>query len=445
MPCEISKHCMSCGGGETLHQCATCKDRLKNTGCGQALCEACIKKPDDLGMFGAIPQDADIGFVCCACIKHLERLEQEKLFQQLKGPSSEKILRTVSERFPWALSIAQASPEELLDALQFCKRKLSGHRTVAALAESLANSNSHAALLIQQMGQNLAGAAQPNASLASRALRTFVKNQCPSIKYKTLLLPPNGSIHKATRHFQDMLKVEDPLVVALAQERLFLCEWAESAYRPVTSEKQRRKGEFPEVPEFALHILRGTLKSLSVKIKSGAAKDQEADMMVKAWYADHISWATTWAMMERSAPTPQLAITAYGEPRQPTLPAHTPKGFGKKGKDQGKNPNWIPKPDKRETLEPPAKHPRTLEPAFGQPSFDSLLTGTPSLDSVDKMYKLYKDQTRQFFLENCRNCFLAGKGQVKHNLYQCQQMGNECLLRCVKCKLGNHWASQCKA
>ena len=224
MPCEISKHCMSCGVGEALLQCGTCKDRLKDVGSGQALCEACIRKPDELGLFGANPTAGGMGFVCTACIKYLERIEQEKLFQELKGPSSEKILRTVSAKFPWALVIAQASPEELLDGLQFCKRKLSGHRTVAALAESLANSNSHAALLIQQMGQNLAGAAQPNDSLASRALRTFVKNQCPSIKYKALLLPPNGSIHKATRHFQDMLKVEYPLVVALAQERLFLCE-----------------------------------------------------------------------------------------------------------------------------------------------------------------------------------------------------------------------------
>ena len=443
MPCEISKHCMSCGTGDSLHQCGTCKDRLKNTGSGQALCEACITKPDDLGMFGAMPKDAAMGFVCTPCIKHLERIEQEKLFQHLKGPSSEKILRMVSAKFPWALVIAQASPEELLDGLQFCKRKLSGHRTVAALAESLANSNSHAALLIQQMGQNLAGPANANASLATRALRTFVKNQCPSIKYKTLLLPPSGSIHKATRHFQDMLKVEDPLVVALAQERLFLCEWVESAYRPVTSEKQRRKGESPEVPEFALCILRGTFKSLSVKIKNGASQDQEADMMVKAWYADHISWATTWAMMEKRAPQ-LLAITAYGEPSQPTYPPHGVKGSGKKGKDASKKNGWMQKPEWGNTFEPPAKQSR-MEPPSTQPSFQDLLKGSDKTDSVPKMFKLYPAETKEFFRGVCRNCFTAGKGQVKHTLFDCQKLGNACVIRCARCKEANHWTNHCTA
>jgi len=431
---------MACGAGEALHHCKTCKDRLKNLGCGQALCEACIAKPDDLGMFGAKPEGGAMGFVCTACIKHLERREQEKLFQELKGPSSEKILRTVSAKFPWALSIAQASPEELLDALQFCKRKLSGHRTVAALAENLANTNSHAALLIQQMGQNLAGAAQPNTCLASRALRTFVKNQCPSIKYKALLLPPNGSIHKATRHFQDMLKVEDPLVVALAQERLFLCDWAESAYRPVTSERQRRKGEFPEVPEFALRILRCTLKSLSVKIKNAASKDQEAEMMVKAWYADHISWATTWAMMEKASSATLLAITANGEPRQPAYPPHnTNKGFGKRGKDSGKDPNWNQKPG-----EPPVKQPR-MEPPSDKPSWDTLIKGTDKAESVNLMYRFHPEASQKFWREICRNCFMAGKGQVKHNFFECQKLGNPCVMRCAKCKAGNHWTNQCTA
>jgi hypothetical protein len=166
-------------------------------------------------------------------------------------------------------------------------------------------------------------------------------------------------------------------------------------------------------------------------------------MMVKAWYADHISWATTWALMEKSSPTHQLAITANGEQRQPMLPSHTQKGFGKKGKDAGKNYNS--KPDWSETVVPPAKFPRMTETALGQPSFDALLKGSNRAEAVDKMYNLYSDQTRQFFLGVCRNCFLAGKGQVKHTFFQCQKLGNECVMQCVKCKLGNHWVSQCKA
>ena len=114
-------------------------------------------------------------------------------------------------------------------------------------------------------------------------LRTFVTNQCPVVKHKTLLEPLGGSIYKATRHFQDILKVEDVLVVALVQHRLFRCEWAESNFRPQANGKQKKSGDFPEVPDMALQILRLTFKSLSNKVKNAAMPDEEANLMVKAW------------------------------------------------------------------------------------------------------------------------------------------------------------------
>ena len=86
-----------------------------------------------------------------------------------------------------------------------------------ALAESLAHNNAQAAMLMQPLGHNLKDGKEDD-SMTTRVLRTFVKNQCPPIKYKSLLLPPTGSIYKTTRHFQDMLKVEDKLVVALAKD-----------------------------------------------------------------------------------------------------------------------------------------------------------------------------------------------------------------------------------
>jgi hypothetical protein len=50
---------------------------------------------------------------------------------------------------PGSARSSAAAPEDQLDALGFLKRKLSGHRTVQALAESLANSDTQAALLMQ--------------------------------------------------------------------------------------------------------------------------------------------------------------------------------------------------------------------------------------------------------------------------------------------------------
>ena len=401
-------------------------------------------------MFG---KKEGVSFLCNPCVKFEERKKQEELFQSLKGPSSEKILMKISTKFPWALTIAQASPDELLDALQTCKRKLSGCRTISALADNLANSNSQAALLLQNLKETGGGGVDSNSTLVTRTLRTFVKNQCPSIKYKSLLLPPDGSIHRATRHFQDMLKVEDPLVAALAQERIFLCEWAESNFRPTQSEKQRRKGVSLEVPEFALRILRCTFKSLSTKIKNAASKDEDSEMMVKAWYADHINWATTWALMGLSPAPPThypqqqqqqhqqrpkreiLAITAHGEPRQPEFP---PKGSGKKSKFSG---------GEKGNYEQQAKVPRFAPPApmvtatFDENSIDK----SGGNEAIAKTFAADPEKARAFWRENCRNCFLGGKGFVKHSLFECQKSGNKCLLLCTKCKTATHWINQCPA
>ena len=57
--------------------------------------------------------------------------------------------------------------------------------------------------------------------------------------------------------------------------------------------------------------------------------------------------------------------------------------------------------------------------------------------------KVFPIESRTFWREYCRNCFIAGKGFAKHTLYECQQLGNACYIRCQKCKEGNHWATDC--
>ena len=172
-----SDSCAACGKPDGLLQCDICKQRLGNIGSSQALCADCTSKPEECSPFGKPINDIDnpeviIGFICTPCSAFLKRKQQEKVFESLKGPSSETILRTISARFPWAIEIQQALPADLLEALQFCKRKLSGQRTVEQLAENLANYNTHAALLLQHMGAAVTG---NNDTMANKALKTFVR------------------------------------------------------------------------------------------------------------------------------------------------------------------------------------------------------------------------------------------------------------------------------
>ena len=337
MPCKAAADCRNCGAEQHLIQCHVCSDRLKEKGTSLALCKTCIENPTTLAAHGKRVKEGDsVHLHCSSCVAYLERLEQEKLFQRLKGPDPDQILRIVTQKFPWALTIANATPEDQLEALQFLKRQLSGHRTVQALAETLAASNHNAALLIHQLGSTIASGSSD--SINNKVLRTFVKKQCPTIKYKTLLMPPGGSIYKATRHFQDMLKVEDPLVAAMAEERLFLIERFEAMYRPQTSSRKRKVSEREEMPEAALHLLRSTFKSISNKIKSAASIDDEANTMLRMWYSDHLDWAQTWSQICRpdAAASSSVAVTSraivpWTEPAQAE-----PTWKGEKGKAKGK-------------------------------------------------------------------------------------------------------------
>ncbi len=242
MPIKQPSECQACGADPATFACATCADRLKNKGTAQGICTACAKDADVIITFGKlISVTGTDAFTCKPCLLYLERIQQEAILQKLQGPTPETILRTVATKFQWFLVVSKASIEERLDALQYLKRKLSGQRTFQTLATSMASTDPAAALLIQQLGlPNAGGSAEGAASSINPVLKSFVKNQCPVVQYKSLLLPPSGSIYKATQHFRDMLKVEDPLVVAMAHERLFLCEFFEAKYKPTLSEKTGR-------------------------------------------------------------------------------------------------------------------------------------------------------------------------------------------------------------
>ena len=460
MTTKAGSDCISCGVDAQLLQCATCKLRLKDKGSSVALCTKCAGDVPILSAFGtAVQSDSGTLFTCRSCVMFKERQQQELLFQKLKGPDPETILRMVAAKFPWSLVIAKAAPDEIMEGLQFLKRRLSGHRTIQALAESMATQNTQAALMLQQMAQS----SKPNiddSSLSNKVLRTFVKNQCPSIKYKSLLLPPHGSIYKAVRHFQDMLKVEDPLVVALAQERLLLCEWMELQFRPVCSDKNKKRLDPPEMPFQALNILRLTFKSLSNKVKTAALRDEDANLMIKFAYAEHFEWANSLAIMS----TANLVTSSLPGPSNPF------NSKGKGGKEFSKDPSkdykggkqlaltYNPEPFRSGDGQGPSKHRRT-DSAFTNIQVGSQSISIPSefKDEFDKIARssrapydvsgpncvLWQRQLDPLWRVACRNCWAAGQGFKEHTLGQCSQMGNKCFLMCPKCKQGKHWASTC--
>ena len=139
-----------------------------------------------------------------------------------------------------------------------------------------------------------------------------------------------------------------------------------------------------------------------------------------------------------------------------------PKGSGKSSKDySNKDKGRLAIRDNDYQQEPPYKVAKLSDighynqgKSAGKPSGSGSskdrealmkmlsVPGDKSNISLEAM-KSFQTESRIFWKEFCRNCFVAGKGFVKHTLHECQLLGNTCNLRCQKCREGNHWMNQC--
>ena len=133
----------------------------------------------------------------------------------------------------------RVTPDAIAEGIKTLKRKLNGHKTVASLAESLSKNDHQAALVLGQLAASFTDASKEK--LASNVLTAFVNSKCATTKFKALLLPPTGSVHVCIRHFQDLLGIEDKLVVALAEERIWICRFFENYYRPPLNATRKKK------------------------------------------------------------------------------------------------------------------------------------------------------------------------------------------------------------
>ena len=74
---------------------------------------------------------------------------------------------------------------------------------------------------------------------------------------------------------------------------------------------------------------------------------------------------------------------------------------------------------------------------------------------MDEQYKKHasgdaRTAYQKFLREFCKNCLMAGRGIEKHGARKCRELGNPCVLPCVRCALaGNpgqvHWLEDCPA
>ena len=249
-----------------------------------------------------------------------------------------------------------------------------------------------------------------------------------------------------------MLKVEDKLVVALAKERLFLCEWIETNFRPQPTEKERKRGDIPEVPEQALRILRLAFKSLSNKVKHKVMKDEEANVLIKVCYAEHLDWATTWAHIQSDSRASFSAALApvhnRGNPSgdRSSIPSGG-KGGGQKRQSETGSAPAAAKQSKFDDTAPSwvrlnigSKHVH-IEKDCEKMVWEA--AKKPAPNNTAEMFKSYRKSTLAIFAIACRNCFSAGRGLQEHSLADCKKAGHPCAMLCTTSRKGVHWTWDC--
>lgn len=267
--------CLSCGSAAGLVHCSNCKIRMNDKGVITAICQACRADEAALDAVGKLvaTNSTTEEFQCRPCVIFIKRKQDEELVRAVGGPNPMEVLKTVANTAPWFIVLQRATPKQKLQALNKLKRRTDFSSTAMELADGLAARDVMPAMLLQQVSGT-----SPN-PLAQEALETYVTSKCPSIKFKQLLLAEyGGSIDKARRHFNEQAANPDLLVSALAQERLFLCSWIEKRNTPAQKRSERLALGVPDAPYEATVWLRCLFRSLSLQIKSAAARNEEANM-----------------------------------------------------------------------------------------------------------------------------------------------------------------------
>jgi hypothetical protein len=346
----------------------------------------------------------------------------------------------VAKSCPWFLTLAAATHDAKLSAHFKIKRRLDFTSSSREIADSLANNDATASLLMQNCAQASAHPAMK--ATMDRAMEAFVASKCPALKYKELLLPElGGGLDRARRHFGELKLSPEPLVAALASERDFLCEFIERQYTPVQKRGDRGKcATVNDVPEHALVMLRFMMKSLSVRLKKAAARDEPALMLVRAWYVDHMIFAETHMQehlgSKRKQETSSAAPWFTGGPVKATRlaqPVTNSSGH--------RNAQVVVKEEFSDVEGKNGGEARVPE-AIARYLKDGL-RGREAGQAFKDAQEVNRGATLQFFGVFCKNCFLAGKGLVHHRLKDCQAAGNRCVVPCAKCPGQQHWAENC--
>ena len=419
--------CIKCITRDALIPCASCIGRLPDDMPATSICSDCAKDPLACSTFGSVDSAATPpAYTCTSCARAQAILTSKDAVSTFVAPSPEKFLSMASVFTPWLFVIMKASTEAKRTALSILKREnLDTETAVAsALAGDISRSHAITKLLAQQTDSTLDSRVK---SLGKNALEMFARQHMPHIKFKDLLTPSRGgSVERSLTHFRTFESHVDPLVRALAAERVFILKEVIKAYIPTTS----RKTTAPRYLSVeALSLTLCMFRRLSREIKDAASAPSESGAIFQEQYG-HL-------MMTSSVDVMALAQIGSSASRHPASP---PASQQASSSSQLPSPSPT-KPPKRQLPQPRAD-PKNKRVKQAQPEAPYDCIATPT--TRDEARRIIS-QAPKGPLGFCRNCYLLLKGKIQHTLPECAAAGNECVIPCFLPACGGscHFKKDC--
>ena len=395
--------CCKCISRDDLLACTPCADKVPADCPLVSICKLCARDPVACASFGSIDAAAAV-FTCTSCARAAAILASKSAITPLSLPSPERFITLAEAHTPWMFSLLSATADAKRTALSILKREHTDRESAVAcaIAADVSKSQAITTLMAQQGDPSV----DPKVKAISKnAIDIFARQHLPHIKFRNLLDPQHGgSMERALTHFRSFDAHAEPLVRALAAERLFILKEIIKAHLPPPS---RKAGEHRVVPSEALLLGLFVLRRLSREVKDAAAAPSEASTLFAEYYGSIVSTACVDLVAVR-APAPSPVGTH----------SHADATLG----------TTAPKASKRSRHD--AK--RTPFPCVDTPA------------SLEEARRILDDAGNEY-LGFCRNCYLALRGKVKHPLRECKALKHPCLLKCSTelCNGATHWRADC--
>ena len=303
-----------------------------------------------------------------------------------------------------------------------------------------------------------------------KAIDAFKAKNADHKRWKDLLVKKGGSLLVCEEFLCKRARDKNPLVAALAKERLFIMTQVKQEH---LDKKTQSTMELPRAIPF---VIMNMFKVLAKRIKASTAIEPQDAAIFDFFYRDlyiQANLQNIYKMQNYSAEKSsydqsnnssnksnfQTNNNNIASSSQNNNTQHIDKsnkggnkgaGKGTKNRDgpytnTSNNSKQYGAFTKKEFKQPNATEAanvkNTLEAAVGKSS-DELKKAAEEASSA------HRDAAAYFWSKFCRNCYLGNLGFNEHRPYQCKQLGNPCFLECFDCKKQGyegmiHWSADC--